>query len=158
MKKSNGSIAKKSLRVLAWLASVALFCGALIGSAKMGTNAGLARLPDSARSGLNSEFPLDVEIALGSDGEPVFLSRSVQALRDFFFTHPSADSRRAAETESTQLRRFVGNIRARTVRQDADLMNVEIRSGALDGDWYWIHVSQLPRSAEAESKPASDEP
>ncbi len=158
MKKSNSSIAKKSLRVLIWVGSVALFCGALIGSAKVGTNAALARLPDSARSGLNNEFPLDVEIVLGSDGEPVFLSRSVQALRDFFFTHPAASSRRAAETEATQLRRFVGEIRARTVRQDADLMNVEVRSGALSGDSYWVHVSQLPQPDQPEVGDSIDEP
>jgi len=158
MKKSNGSIAKKSLRVLGWLAAAGVFCGALIGSARLGTNAGLARLPESARSGLNSDFPLDVEILLGSDGEPVFLSRSVQALRDFFFTHPAADSRRAAETEATQLRRFVGEIRARTVRQDADLMNVEIRSGALNGDSYWVHISQLPKPDQPEIIDRPDEP
>lgn len=156
MKKANASIAKKSLRALVWVAATALFCGALLGGAKIGTNAGLARLPDSARRGFTNEFPLDVEIVLGSDGEPVFLSRSVQALRDFFFTHPAADSRRAAETEATQLRRFVGEIRARTVRQDADLMNVEIRSGALNGDSYWMHVSQLPKSEEVESKSLPD--
>jgi len=156
MKKSSGSITRKNLRVLIWLAAAGLFCGALIGSAKIGTNAGLARLPESARSGLNNEFPLNVEIVLGSDGEPVFLSRSVQALRDFFFIHPAADSRRAAETEATQLRRFVGEIRARTVRQDADLMNVEVRSGALNGDSYWVHVSQLPRPGHAISPPEPD--
>lgn len=158
MKKSNGSIARKGLRALSWIAAAAIFCAALIGSAKIGINAGLARLPESARSGLNGEFPLDAEIVLGSDGEPVFLSRSVQALRDFFFTHPAAESRRAAETEATQLRRFVGEIRARTVRQDADLMNVEIRSGALNGDSYWVHVSQLPRADEAPATPAPAAP
>ena len=134
----------------------ALFVFALVMSARVGTDAALARLPESARNGLNSDYPLKVDVVVGADGEPVFLSRSVQALRNFFFTHPAAEARRAAETEGRQLRRFVGEIRVRTVLQDADLMNVEVLSGALNGDFYWIHVSQLPEPPEV-TDPEDDE-
>ncbi len=122
----------------------ALFVGALFLAARLGTDAAWARLPESARQASAEAHPVNVEVVLGRDGEPVFLARSKQALRNFFFTHPHSEARRAAETESTGLRRFVGEIPVRTVRQDADLMNVEVLAGALNGDFYWLHVSQLP--------------
>lgn len=153
--KSKRNTAKTLLRVLAGAGIAAAFVGALVIAARLGTDAALARLPASARQGIAETHPVNVEVLLGRDGEPVFLARSKQALRDFFFSHPQAEARRAAETESSGLRRFVGEIRVRTVRQDADLMNVEVLAGALNGDFYWLHLSQLP-AMEAEEAAQSE--
>ena len=136
--------ARKYIRGMAGLGIAGVFILAIMGSARLGTNAALSRMPEEARRGVSGDFSLGIDLVLGTDGEPVFLSRSVQPLRNFFFANPDPASRRAAETESTALRRFVGEIRVRTVRHDADLMNVEVLSGALNGDSYWIHVEQLP--------------
>lgn len=146
MKKSNDL--RRVLLGLGWLAVAGIFTAALISSAKIGIGVALSTLPESAREQMDLQHPLNVEVVLGANGEPVFLSKSVQSLRDFFFHYPESGARSAAETESMNLRRFVGSIRARTVRQDADLMEVEILSGALNGGDYWVHISQLPEWRE----------
>ena len=142
--KKKRSMARRILRVTAALGIAAVFVGALIGSARLGTNAALANLPESARDGLDDGPPIGVEVVLGANGEPVFLASERPALRNFFFSYPTVEERRTAETESTGLRRFVGEIRVQTVKRDADLMNIRVLAGALNGGTYWLHISQLP--------------
>ena len=142
-------------QVLRWLIGGMIgvaFVFALIVSARVGTNAAFAQLPESVRLGTDQGPPIGVEVLIGTDGEPVFLSPTKTALRDFFFRHPSLEERRSAETESTDLRRFVGEIRVRTVKRDADLMNVKVLAGALDGGSFWLHLSQLPDEAPPEDR------
>ena len=147
--KKNRNMARKILRVAAGIGIAVLFVAALVGSARLGTNAALAQLPESVRNGIDDGPPIGVEAMLGADGEPVFLASAKPALRNFFFTYPTVENRRSAETESTGLRRFVGEIRVQTVKRDADLMNVRVLAGALNGGTYWLHVSQLPEVESA---------
>jgi hypothetical protein len=142
--KKKRNMARNILRAAAGIGIAVVFVLALIGSARLGTNAALAQLPESVRNGIDDGPPIGVEVVLGPDGEPVFLASKKSALRNFFFTYPTVEDRRTAETESTGLRRFVGEIRVRTVKRDADLMNVRVLAGALNGGTYWLHISQLP--------------
>ena len=155
--KAKRNLARKFLRVIAGIGIAVIFVFALIGSARLGTNAALAQLPESVRLGIDDGPPIGVEVMLGTDGEPVFLASAKPALRNFFFSFPKVKDRRSAETESTGLRRFVGKIRVQTVKRDADLMNVRVLAGALNGGTYWLHISQLPEIeppvGEDEEKP-----
>jgi hypothetical protein len=148
--------AKRLLQMMIGAGVAVVFVGALMGSARLGTNAALARLPESVRLGIDEGPAIDVEVVLGADGEPVFLSPSKVALRNFFFRFPTLEGRRSAETESTELRRFVGKIPVRTVKRDADLMNVKVLAGALDGGSFWLHLSQLPEEKTQDPKPPTE--
>lgn len=155
--KAKGNIARKIFRAVLGAGIAVLFVAGLIGSARLGTKAALAQLPESARLGFDDGPPIGVEVVLGEDGEPVFLAKSKVALRNFFFTHATVQARRSAETESTGLRRFVGGIRVRTVERDADLMKVRVLAGALNGGTYWLHLSQLPELDPNAAGKADDE-
>ena len=150
--KAKGNLARNLLRVTAGVGIAALFVAALVGSARLGTNAALAQLPESVRLGIDEGPPIGVEVMLGTDGEPVFLASEKSDLRNFFFSYSTVKARRSAETESTGLRRFGGEIPVQTVKRDADLMNVRVLAGALNGGTYWLHISQLP-----EIEPAAGE-
>ena len=130
-----------------------LFSGALVGAAFWGTATAQRHLPESARQSIG--YPLGVTVILTADTQPLYLAPEVRSLRDYFFAFQSPDERRAGDAEARGLRRIFSPIEVRTLRRDADGVEVVVLTGALSGKVYWVHVSQMPDLA---SPVSSDSP
>lgn len=119
-----------------------VFSAALVGAAIWGAAAARRDLPESARQSIG--YPLGVVVTLTAETQPLYLAPDVRSLRDYFFAFQTPDERRAGDAEARGLRRIFSPIEVRTLRRDADGIEVVVLTGALSGKVYWVHVSQLP--------------
>lgn len=129
-------------QILAGAIIATAFLGALLGSAWLGVAAARRTLPEGL---VAPTGPAVGEIvSLDATEEPLYLATSVQPLRDFFFSHQDADSRREGDAEARDLRRVFEGLEVRIVDRDADARQVEVIDGPLRGLRAWVHQSQLP--------------
>lgn len=127
------------LVVLGWLGFVA----ALAGAGWLGVASALRSLPEAA-AGTGSGVPVGITVTVDGNGEPILLAGEVQALRDYYFSHRTPDSRREGDAEARGLRRIFEPIEVKTLARDADALEIEVVSGPLEGVRSWVHASQFP--------------
>lgn len=129
----------------------AAFLSALVGAAWLGVTAARRTLPEGLTPPAG---PAVGEIvSLDASEEPLYLAASVQPLRDFFFSHQDADSRRDGDAEARDLRRVFEGLEVRIVDRDADALQVEVVAGPLAGLQAWVHQNQLPPPSPPRSPP-----
>ena len=125
--------------VLGVLAGTCLLA-CLVGAAWLGIAAAKKTLPEAS---LAPSGPEAGEIlTLGATEEPIYLAESLQSLRDFYFSYPTADARRAGDAEARNLRRIFENLQAELRSTDGDGAEIEILDGPLAGVTGWIHRDQ----------------
>ncbi|NNE91154.1 MAG: hypothetical protein HKN23_05865 [Verrucomicrobiales bacterium] len=134
---------RKTLRLIGWIFLPIGFIGLSIFAAKLGIAMGRADLPESAK--VSTAYPVGIVVVAGRDGDPVFFAETVQELRNFYFQYPEIEQRREANLDGeTKIRRVFGRVELATLKSDADGVQVQIRTGPLADEVYWIHKSQLP--------------
>jgi len=135
--------------VIAVLGSVG-FVAALVGAGWLGVASALRTLPESASDPMG--VPVGITVMIDGNGEPILLAGEVQALRDYYFAHRTAESRREGDAEARGLRRIFEPIEVKTLARDADGLEIEVISGPLAGVRAWAHVSQFPEIPPAAKK------
>lgn len=146
-RRSGSRGAKRTLRPLAALAGFSFFGIAVYVSGRLGVEMARQRTAGEQVDGLR---PAN-SVRLGTDADPVYLAQSPDTLRRFFSAHPSAFERARADLSGLRIRRLQDSMEVVALRVDADAVEVQITSGALEGATYWVHYSQVP--AEAGSDP-----
>ena len=133
----------KTRQILILIALGTAIAASLAGAAWLGIESALRTLPLSAKSP-GDHFPTGSVVRIDGNGEPILLARDVQPLRDFFFSHRTAEARREGDAESRGIRRIFEPLEARVIARDADSLKVTVTTGSLSGLEAWVHASQVP--------------
>ena len=134
----------QSRRILIWSAGVAAFAGAMVGAAFLGIGMAKRDLHDASGDAGRTQYPVGVIVTVGQGSEPVYFASSVQPLRDYWFAYTTAKKRSESDEPAGSVRKLTGQIEVRTLRQDADVVEVDVLTGDANGQTGWIHLSQLP--------------
>ena len=128
------------LEVLGRALGLVAFAVAIYLSGRLGVEMARNRQPDRAT---NSPTPSET-VSAGGVGDPLYLSRTPEALRRFFAAHPTPEERSSANLSGFGIRRLKDRMELSVLGAEADGVQVKVESGALSGSVYWIHHSQLP--------------
>jgi hypothetical protein len=131
-------------RILFWSASIIGFIGAIVGAAFLGISMAKNDLPESEGENARAQYPVGIIVTVGQPGEPVYFAGEIQKLRDYWFANPSSEERDKAVARGAGIRKLEGKIEVRTLRQDADVVEVDVLTGDANRETGWIHLEQLP--------------
>lgn len=134
-----------------WLLAVALFVVALVGSAWTGISLAKKNLPDWV--GEKLEVLRGDEVEIGVDGQMIYLAEENQKIKDFFNRYTTVEARLQADADKAQVRRLSAGMQVRVKKQDAGTLSIEVLSGPLNGEVFWMPVSQLAQHKEVEDLP-----
>ena len=123
----------------------------MIGSAWTGVSLAKKNLPDwvQVKSGVlkNDEF------LIGSEGQLIYLAEKNQDIKDFFNRYTTDEKRKKADLDEVNVRQLSAEIRIRVKKRDASTVSVEVMSGPLNGEAFWMHFSQLRQRKKVEDLP-----
>ncbi len=139
------------LKLGKWVIVTILFTGALAGSAWTGISLAKKNLPPWV--GEPSGFLRGDEVEIGAQGQMVYLSEENQKIKDFFNRYSSVEERLQADLDKFKVRRLTAAVKVKVKKQDAGTVSVEILSGPLNGEVFWMQVSQLSLSKKGEDLP-----
>ena len=128
-----------------------LFVAAMIGSALTGISLAKKTLPDWV--GKEVGFLKGDKVEVGLEGQMIYLAEENQKIKDFFNRYTSDDDRLKADVDKAKVRRLTAGVKVRVKKQDAGPVSVEVLSGPLNGEAFWMHVSQLSQSKKIEDLP-----
>lgn len=134
-----------------WLIVAVLIVLALIGSAWTGISLAKKNLPDWVQE--KSEVLKDDEFLIGSEGQMIYLAEKNQDIKDFFNRNRTDEKRAKADLDEINVRRLSAEIRVRVKKRDAGTVSVEVLSGPLNGEAFWMHFSQLMQYQKIEDLP-----
>lgn len=139
------------LRLLAGL----LVTAAIGGAAWLGVAAAKRTLPEGSNPESSSPAATSGERRILATGEePIYLAGDIQSLRDFYFAHPNAASRRDADVEARGIRRVPEEIDVELLETDGDAVEIKVLAEPFAGTRGWIHLQQW----NAGTSPALENP
>lgn len=136
---------RKKGRGLIGIIMAVVFIIAAYSAGKMGVSMALKQMPDAARTLVPADEQKD--IVLGQEGEALYLAESPESLRTFFSNYPSPETRAVAPVAASSIRRLQDSVEVTRLRSDADAVQIRVATGAMAGAVYWLHHSQMPKSA-----------
>jgi len=128
-----------------------IFAAALFGSAWTGISLAKKNLPDWV--GEESEVLRGDELVIGGDEQMIYLAEENQRIKDFFNRYTTVDERLQADVDEASVRRLSAEVKVRVKRRDASTVSVEVLSGPLNGEAFWMPVSQLSLRKKIEDLP-----
>lgn len=134
-----------------WIVVVVLFVGAMVGSAWTGISLAKKNLPDWV--GEESVFLRGDEMEIGMEGQMIYLAEENQKIKDFFNRYTTVDERLQADVDEAKVLRLTAGVKVRVKKQDAGTVSIEVLSGPLNGESFWMPVSQLSQSKKTEDLP-----
>jgi hypothetical protein len=132
----------RRLRILGQTTGWIVFFIAVYLSGRLGVEMARDRLPDVDKEA--PETLSDASLTVGKSDDPIYLARSPEELRAFFTNYPTPQERATANLIGSGIRRLQDSVEMRTIRAEADAVEVKVFSGAIAGAVYWIHYTQLP--------------
>jgi len=140
-----------------WLKSTKCLCGlllfvvALMGGAWTGISLAKKNLPDwvGEELGLLSGD----EVVIGGDGPMVYLAEKNQDIKNFFNRYTTVNDRLQADVDKADVHRLSSEVKIRVKRRDAGTVSVEVLSGPLNGEIFWMSLSQLSQRKKTEDLP-----
>ena len=142
---------KKYIHCVRCFAYVVLFVGALLGSAWAGISLAKKNLPDWV--GEESGVLRGDELVIGAEGQMIYLAEENQRIKDFFNRYTTVDERLQADVDEAKVRRLSAEVKVRVKRRDAGTVSIEVMSGPLNGEAFWMPVSQLSQQKKIEDLP-----
>lgn len=145
---TSGDILMKSGK---WLIVMVLFVAALVGGAWGGVSLAKKNLPGwvgDAPGVLRGD-----ELVIGGDGQMIYLAEQNQRIKDFFIRYRGVDERLLADVDEAEVRRLSSEVKIRVNRRDAGTVSVEVLSGSLNGEAFWMPVTQLSAGKKTEDLP-----
>ena len=139
------------LKLGKWLIVTVFFLAALAGSAWTGISLAKKNLPDWVAE--ETIYLKGDEVEIGMGGRMVYLAEENQKIKDFFNRHTTVDERFQADADKARVRRLTAGVKVRVKKQDAGTISVEVLSGPLNGESFWMQVSQLSQSKKIEDLP-----
>jgi len=133
------------------LAGVMLFVLALLGSGWIGIVMAKKNLPDWV--GEKAGVLRGDELVIGGEGHMIYLAEENQKIKDFFNRYQTVDERLQADVDEAIVHRLSVEVKIRVKRLDAGTVSVEIMSGPLNGEAFWMPVSQLSLRKKIEDLP-----
>jgi hypothetical protein len=93
------------------------------------------------------------ELVIGGDGQVIYLAEQNQRIKDFFIRYRSVEERLKADVDKAGVRRLSSEMKVRVNRRDAGTVSVEVLSGSLNGEAFWMPVTQLSAGKKTEDLP-----
>ena len=134
-----------------WLLLAGFFLAALGGSAWLGVSLAKKNLPDWV--GEKVEVLKGDEIVIGAEEQMIYLAEKNQHIKDFFYKYSKERDRLEADADKANVRRLSAQVKIRVKRRDAGTVSVEVLSGPLNGEVFWMPVSQLKLKQKSEDLP-----
>lgn len=134
-----------------WSSAGLLFVAVLAGSAWTGISQAKKNLPawaGDAPGALRGD-----ELVIGGDGQVIYLAEQNQRIKDFFIRYRSEEERLKADVDKAEVRRLSSEVKIRVNRRDAGTVSVEVLSGSLNGEAFWMPVTQLSAGKKTEDLP-----
>lgn len=134
-----------------WLSAGLLLLAVLVGSAWTGISQAKKNLPawaGDAPGALRGD-----ELVIGSDGQVIYLAEQNQRIKDFFIRYRSVEERLKADVDKAGVRRLSSEVKIKVNRRDAGTVSVEVLSGSLNGEAFWMPVTQLSAGKKTEDLP-----
>lgn len=133
---------RRLLRGVVRILGAAAFAGVLLLSGWLGVET-------AKRRSAPAEDPVpgqrgEARMVLGSAENPLYLSDTPGALREFFSLHQSHGDRASASLAGLPIRRISSPVELAVLRADADAVEIRLLSGPIAGAVYWLHHSQVP--------------
>lgn len=129
----------------------ALFIAAVVGSGWMGISLAKKNLPDWV--GKKIVALSGTEMVIGGEGQEIYLAEKNQSIKDFFNQYPSREDRLKADVDKAKVRRFTAEVDIRVERRDAGTVSIEVLSGPLNGEGFWMPLEQLSQGGSGEDIP-----
>lgn len=134
-----------------WLLVAVLFSAALGGSAWVGVLLAKKNLP--AWVGDKVEVLRGEEIVIGGEGRMVYLAEKNQIIKDFYSKHKTEGARLKADVDEAKVLRLSAQVMIKVKRRDAGTVSIMVLSGPLNGEVFWMPVSQLSQRKKGEDLP-----
>jgi len=139
------------IRYVRYLAYLGLFVFALVASAWTGILLAKKNLPDWV--GEESGIVRGDELVVGGEGQMVYLAEENQKIKDFFIRYKTEDKRLRADVDEAKVRRLSAEVTIRVKRRDAGTVSIEVISGPLNGETFWMPLSHLSQQKKIEDLP-----
>jgi len=139
------------IRCVWCIVTVVAFVSVLLGSAWTGISLAKKNLPDWV--GEESGVLRGDELLIGGEGQMIYLAEENQRIKDFFNHYTTGDERLQADLDEAEVRLLSAEVKIRVKRRDAGTVSVEIMSGPLNGEAFWMPLSQLSQQKKTEDLP-----
>ncbi len=143
--------ANKWIKGMKWLLVAVLFVAALGGSAWLGVSLAKKNLPEWVAEKV--EVLRGDEIVIGGDGQMVYLAEKNQSIKDFYHRYQTDGARLRADVDQAKVRRLSAEVNIRVKRWDAGTVSIEVLSGPLNGEVFWMPLQQLVQEKKSEDLP-----
>ncbi len=141
----------KWMRAVKWLSAGLLFVAVLVASAWSGISLAKKNLPawaGDAPGALRGD-----ELVIGGEDQAIYLAEQNQRIKDFFNRYRSVEERLEADADEAEVLRLTSEVKIRVNRRDAGTVSVEVLSGSLNGEAFWMPVTQLSAGKKTEDLP-----
>lgn len=134
-----------------WLIVAVLFLAALGGSAWVGICLAKKNLPEWV--GKKVDVLRGDEIMIGGEGRMIYLAEKNQSIKDFYIRYKTENARMNADIDEAKVRSLSAEVKIRVKRRDAGTVSIEVLSGPLNGEVFWMPLSQLTQKKKSEDLP-----
>lgn len=90
---------------------------------------------------------------IGGEGQAIYVAEKNQEIKDFFNKYSTEAERAKADVDESDVRRLTAEVKVRLKRRDAGTASVEVLSGPLNGEIFWMPVNQLAKKQKGEDLP-----
>ncbi|MCF6313204.1 MAG: hypothetical protein L3J39_12210 [Verrucomicrobiales bacterium] len=134
-----------------WIFLAAGLLAVLLGSAWLGVSLAKKDLPEWV--GKSDVVLRGEKVMIGGGGEAIYVAEKNQKIKDFFNKYKTVEKRAKADIDASRVRRLTAEVRVRVKRRDAGTASIEVLSGPLNGEVFWMPVSQLVKKQKSEDLP-----